>query len=84
MENWVGKKVAGMKTTFFPFLTQCWPTVWPQKVQIYISLKNILVRKNKNNIIINFVILRLTNYSDILENNKFFAIFDPNLTKIWP
>ena len=57
-ENWVGSKVAGMKTTS-PFLMQPEPTLWPQKVQIRNSLKSILVRKYRNYIIINFVTLRL-------------------------
>ena len=61
IENWVGSKVAGMKRTFLPFLTQPGATFWLQKAQIRNSLKSILVRKNRNYIIINFVTLRLTN-----------------------
>ena len=54
-QNWVGRKVAGMKT-FFPFLTQPGPTLWPQKAQIRNSLNSILVKKYRNYIIIiNFV-----------------------------
>ena len=44
-----------------PFLTQPGPAFWPQKAQIRNSLNRILVKKDKNNIIINFVDLRLTN-----------------------
>ena len=47
-ENWVGSKVASMKTG----LTRPGPTLWPQKAQIRSSLKSILVRKNRNYIII--------------------------------
>ena len=47
------------KQPFLPFLTQHWPTVWPQKAQIRNSLKSILIRKNRYYIIINFVTLRL-------------------------
>ena len=83
-ENWIGSKVAGMKQPFLPFLTQPGPTFWPKKAWIRNSLKNILVRKNMNYIIINFVTLRLTNWSEILENNLFFAIFDPNGSKFGP
>ena len=53
-ENWVGSKVAGMKT-ILAFLTQPGSTSWPQKVQIRIFLNNILVKKDRNYIIINFV-----------------------------
>ena len=42
-------------------LTWTWTwTVWPQKAPIRNSLKSILIRKNRNHIIINFVTLRLT------------------------
>ena len=55
-ENWVGSKLAGMKTTFFlPFLTQPGPKFWPQKAQIRNSLNSILVKKDRNYIVINFV-----------------------------
>ena len=60
-EIWVGSKVAGMKTTFLPFLNQFGPTFWPQKAQIRYSVNNILVKKDRNCIIINFSTLRLTN-----------------------
>ena len=43
-ENWVsGKVVAGMKTTFLPFLTQSRVTFWPQKAQIRNFLNSIFV-----------------------------------------
>ena len=60
-QDWVGRKVAGMKKPFLPFLTQPGPTFWPQKTQIRNSLNSILVKKDRNYIIINFVTLRLTN-----------------------
>ena len=44
-----------MKTTFLPFLTQPGPTFWPQKAQIRNSLLSILVKKDRNYIIVNFV-----------------------------
>ena len=40
-ENWVGSKVAGMKTTF---LTQPGPTFWTEKAQLMDSLNSILVK----------------------------------------
>ena len=74
-QKWVGRKVAGMKKTFFAFLTQPGPTFWTQKTQIKNSLNSILVKKDRNYIIINFVNLKLTNQSEIIENNQFFAIW---------
>ena len=50
-QNRVGRKVAGMKKTTF-----C-----PQKDQIMNSLNRILVEKDRNYIITNFMTLRLTN-----------------------
>ena len=41
-------------------LTQTGPTFWPQKAQIRDSLNSILVKKDRNYIIINCVTLRLT------------------------
>ena len=43
-----------------PQLTQPRPTFWPQKAQIRISFNLILVKKDRNHIIINFVTLRLS------------------------
>ena len=81
-ENWVGSKVTGMKTTFFAIFDSTWThIVWAQKAHMRNSLKSILVRKNRN--YINFVTLRQTILSEILENNQFFAIFDPNWAEIW-
>ena len=60
-ENWVGNNVAGMKVTFLPFLTQSGHTFWPQKAQLNYSFRNILIKKDKNYTIVNFVTLRLTN-----------------------
>ena len=65
-------------------MTQPEPTFWPQKIQIRNSLNIILVKKDRNYIIINFVNLRLANESEIIENNQFFAIFDPNQAKFGP
>ena len=48
-ESWVGSMVAGMKTTFFIVF------------DIRNSLNNILAKKGRNYIIINFVTLKLTN-----------------------
>ena len=76
-ENWVGSKVAGMKTSFFAICDPTW-------TQIRDSSNSILVKKDRNYIIITFVTLRLTNQSAILENNQFFANSDPNWAKIWP
>ena len=60
-QNWVGRKVAGMKKTFFAiFDPRCGPTFWPQKAQIRNYLNSILVKKDINYIIINFVTLTLT------------------------
>ena len=55
-QNWVGRKVAGKKKNLFlPFLTQPGPTFWPQKAQRRNSLNNILVKKDRHYIIINFM-----------------------------
>ena len=61
-QNWVSRKVAGMKKNFFlPFLTLPGLTFWPQGAQIRNSLNSTLVKKNRNYIIINTVTLRLAN-----------------------
>ena len=83
-QNWVGRKVAGMKKSFFAIFERIWTQFWAQKAQIRNSLNSILVKKDKNYIIINFVTLRLNSLSEIIENKQFFAIFDPNQAKIWP
>ena len=44
-ENWLVSKVTGMKTIFFPFLTQAGPTFWSHNAQIRNSLNSILVKK---------------------------------------
>ena len=82
-QNWVGRKVAGMKKTFFANFEPTWTHILAIKAQIRNSLNIILVKKDRNYIIINFVALRLTNLSEIIENNQFFAIFVPNSAKIW-
>ena len=43
-QKWVGRKVAGMKKTFLPTLTQPGPTFWSQKAQIWNFLNSILVK----------------------------------------
>ena len=60
-ENWEGSNVAGTKTTFLPFFSQLGHTFWQQKAQINQSFRSILVKKDRNYIIINFVTLKLTN-----------------------
>ena len=52
MENWVSSKVARTKTAF---LTQPGATFWPQKTQINNSFRSILVKKDRDCIIISFV-----------------------------
>ena len=42
-ENWVGSKVAGMKITFFAIFDPTWTHSLAPKVQIWNSLKSILV-----------------------------------------
>ena len=51
------------KIFFLPFFTQSGPTFWSQKAQIRNSLNSILVKKDRNYIIINSVTLKLTNSS---------------------
>ena len=60
-ENWVGSKVAGMRTTFLVIFDPTWTYILAPKGQIKNSLKSSLVRKNRNYIIINFITLRLPN-----------------------
>ena len=83
-ENCVDSKVVGMmKTTVFPIFDPTWTHILAhQKAQIRNSFNNILVKKDRAYIIINFVTLMLTNYDEIFENNQFFAVFDPNQSKI--
>ena len=83
-QNWVSRKVVGTKKTFFAIFDPTWIDILPQKAQIRVSLNHILVKKDINYIIINFVTLRLTNYFEIIKYYQFFAIFDPNWAKIWP
>ena len=60
-QNWVGRKVAGMKKTlFFVIFDPTWATFFYQKAQIRTSLNSILIKKGINYIIINFVTLTLT------------------------
>ena len=47
------------------------------------NLAGMTIKKDRNYITINFVTFK-TDYGEVLENNQFFAIFDPNWAKIWP
>ena len=78
-QDWVDRKVAGMKKIYF---CHFWPYLDPQKAQIRNFLNSILIKKDRNYIIINFVTLRLTNYSEIIEYYQFFCQFWPKLDKI--
>ena len=60
-QNWVGRKMAGMKKTFFAIFKPTWTHILPQKAQIRNSWNSILVKKNRNYIITNFMTLRMTN-----------------------
>ena len=81
-ENWVVSKVAGVKTTFFAIVDPTWSHILASQCSNKGLLKQHFSKKDRN-YIINFVTLRLANYSEILENNQFFAIFDPNGAKSW-
>ena len=76
-ENWVDSKVAGMKATFFAIFDPTWTLILAAKHPSKEFLNSILVKKDKNYIIINFVALRLTKV-------KFMKIiiFLPFLTQI--
>ena len=86
-KNYVGSKVAGMKTTL-SFLNQPAPTFWPQKAQITNSLNSILVTKGRN-FIINFVTLRLTKvkFSKIISFLSFLTQIrqklGPDILQMW-
>ena len=72
-----------MKKLFFgildPTLTHILAIKDPKKNFIH----RILVKKDKNYIIINSVTLQLTKVK-LLNIINFFAIFDPNQAEIWP
>ena len=82
-QDWVDRKVAGMKKTFFAIFDSVWTHILTLKSPIWNLLNSILVKKDRNYIIINFVTLRLTKVK-LLNIISFFAIFDPNRAKIWP
>ena len=82
-KNWIYRKVAGMKKHFFVIFDPTWSHIVAPKSPNKEFL-NILVKKDRNYIIINFVSLRLTREKEITENNQFFAIFEPNRAKFWP
>ena len=56
-KNWVGSKVAGMKTTFFAIFDPTWIHIFDPKDPKRNSLNSILVKKDRNYITINFVTL---------------------------
>ena len=58
-QNWFGRKVAGIKKSFLVIFDPTWTSILAPKAQIRNSLNNILVKKGRNYIIINFVTLRL-------------------------
>ena len=49
------------KVPFLTFLTQPGPAFFPEKAKIRNSLNSILVKKDRNYVITNFMTLRLTN-----------------------
>ena len=54
------KKAWYEKNVFLPFFTQPGPIFWSQKAKIRNSLNSILVKKDRNYVIISFVTLKLT------------------------
>ena len=60
-QDWVDRKVAGMKKTFFAIFDSVWTHILTLKSPIWNLLNSILVKKDRNYIIINFVTLRLPN-----------------------
>ena len=59
-QNWVGRKVPGMKKTFFAIFDPTWTHIFVSKSPERNSLNSILVKKDINYIIINFVTLTLS------------------------
>ena len=80
-ETLVGSKVVGMKTIFFVIFDSTRIHILVPAGPIKEFLKQHFSKKDRN-YIINFVTLRLTYENEILENNQFFVIFDPNVAKI--
>ena len=60
-ENWVCSKVARTKTTLFAIFDTTEIHILAQKAQINNSIRSILVKKDRNYIIIKVVALRLSN-----------------------
>ena len=60
-QNCVGRKVDGMKKTFFANFDPTWTHILAQQTQTRNSLNSILVKKDRYYIIFNFLNLRLTN-----------------------
>ena len=56
-KNWVGSKVAGMKTTFFAIFDPTWTHIFDPKDPKRNSLNSILVKKDRNYSTIDFVTL---------------------------
>ena len=82
-ENWVGSKVAGIKTTFITIFDPTWTHILDQKAQIKDSLNSILVKKDKDHIIINFDTLRL-NKAKFLKIIIFLSFFTKTGQKFGP
>ena len=59
-QDWVGRKVAGMKKTFFAIFDPTCIHILALKSPNKEFLNSILVKKDRNYIIVNFVTLRLT------------------------
>ena len=60
-QDWVGRKVAGMKKTFFAIFDSTCTHILALKSPNKEFFKQHLVKKDRNHIIINFVTWRLTN-----------------------
>ena len=80
-ENWVGSKVAGMKTTFFAIFDPTWTHILAPKGPNKEFLKQHFSQERQKLYYYQFCDFK-TDKSEILEN-MFFAIFDPNWAKIW-
>ena len=64
------------KQHFSAIFDLIWTHILALKDQKKNCLNSILVKKDTNYIITNYVTLRLTSWSEIIESRQFFAIFD--------
>ena len=64
------------KQHFFAIFDLIWTHILALKDPKMNCLNSILVKKDTNYIITNYVTLRLTSWSEIIESRQFFAIFD--------